>query len=44
VLDELKKNDLADHYVLDTFLRTVAQMTDRNIFMQGYIEVVEHLQ
>lgn len=32
VLEEIKKNNLVDHYVLDTFLKTTQRMQERDFF------------
>ena len=44
VLDEILKNNMADHYVLDTLVRTASRMGHKNEYMQRYLEVIEVLQ
>jgi hypothetical protein len=43
VLDEIKKNNLVDHYVLDTFLKTTSRMQEREHYQQEYFKVIEIL-
>ena len=42
-LDEILKNNMADHYVLDTLVRTASRMGHKNEYMQRYLEVIEVL-
>ncbi len=44
VFDEIAKNDIVDHYVLDTLVRTASRMTHKTEYMQRYQEVIESLQ
>lgn len=43
VLDEIKKKNLVDHYVLDTFLKTTSRMQEREHYQQEYFKVIEIL-
>jgi len=43
VLKEVKETALADHYVLDTFLKTTQRMTAREEYMAEYLKVIEIL-
>jgi hypothetical protein len=36
VFDEIAKNDIVDHYVLDTLVRTASRMTHKTEYMQRY--------
>jgi hypothetical protein len=43
VLKEVKEQALADHYVLDTFLKTTQRMTAREEYIAEYLKVIEIL-
>ena len=44
VLEQVREENMVDHYLLDTLQRTTSSMKDSKLFLAKYLEIVEHLQ